>query len=246
MAGTSSSPAAQPSSLMDRAEFVKSMAVLAAGVGRPFTKEQHAVWYECLNHLTPDQMNRAVKTWLCSIGSGFPKIKEILDLAAQAEHGQQADWQEVWGLVMQALRVWSPVDVDAAMRAKSMLAPEVYGLMYAVTGGFYNMSLADAGQIAVWSSNFRDAWGRRNTRQATVRALPESLRPAVERIGYTPEELTRLTSALPEGEFEQYRKSEIQKLAVYAVSEPVVKPKERPPSRSREEQLALLEQRSPE
>jgi len=95
------------------AEFLKSVAVLSEGTGKPMTPEQIRVWYACLCDLPSDAIRQAVVRFLAEDGQ-FESIHKIRRLALECTQGVQVDAYEAFELAMACCRKYGYVSPQAA------------------------------------------------------------------------------------------------------------------------------------
>ena len=154
-------------------EFAVGMGYLTAGIGREFSQEQCAVWFDCLRDLTAAQFQHAVRRWLSESDSGFPSIAAIRQYAVEATNGQRLTAPEAWSRVLAAVRKFGHYQAAEADK----VFDDVTRRALRGIGGF--LTVCDSEEISILSGQFRRAYESLSERAEQHARLPEALRPRI-------------------------------------------------------------------
>jgi hypothetical protein len=158
---------------MTRVEFVTALAVLQAGIGREFTKQQNEAFWECLKDLPAESLKYAVKRYLCEVCSGFPSIADLRKFAAEHQNGLQDLAGEAWESATKAVRrfgSYRKVDGMDSLDNRTRMAIEH-------CGGWNWLCDVSADNRSILSAQFRRAYDAMSERENVQERLPVELRP---------------------------------------------------------------------
>ena len=148
----------------------------------PKPPEALVIYAELLADIPPEQIHKAALRYLSENREPwFPSPGQLRALATEAAGGETPEWQNAWSRIMEAAGMWSHSDAEMAKKARAHVGEALYALMKSIIAPqapFYDLMMADSAQLAVWESNFRNAYTNQRIRFDRNRALPEHLRPA--------------------------------------------------------------------
>lgn len=162
--------------MLGQDEFLEIMAEIVAYCVDDMDEALAAIYYAKLKDLTPGAFCAAKDHWLATSTKRFiPTIGELREIALDYQHGRRMHWQEAWNRILEATDVFSQQDKSRAERARLMVGTELMRYVD-LCGGFLNIQNADARTLAVYQSNFRDAYNRTEQEKVEQLKLPEGMR----------------------------------------------------------------------
>lgn len=161
--------------MLGRDEFTEIMCPLFAYV-HPKDRERIddflvELYFQGLRDIAPGHLKDAISRHLLTAPDHWlPSIGKIRELCNQCRDGRRWQWSEAWGIILQAVEVWSQTDRERASRARQMVG-DLYPFIAAL-GGFYNLANCDSRTLSVYQSNFRSAYERAEHDRAEQQKLP--------------------------------------------------------------------------
>lgn len=139
-------------------EWQPIAAVLSAGVGKSWDKQQVRVWFRILKDLTPEAVQAAVLAYLAEAEfAGFPPPgairKRAVTLLATAGGPQSAPG--AWEHALQAARQCSEYDADRTFKAMDSLDPITRRVLNSIGG--WRALMGTAG-LPIVRGQFLKAW----------------------------------------------------------------------------------------
>ena len=160
---------------MTRPEFVEWMLRLQGGIGREFSHPQMEVWFSVVGHLDAGDFSYAVQRYLAESKSAFPMPAQLLEYAAQRQHGESLDHGAAFANVMKAVRECGSYQPGKGMDS---LDPLTQAAVRAC-GGFLWFCEMEADNRATMAAQFRMAYQQAQEKHERDRRLSEHLRPAI-------------------------------------------------------------------
>ena len=160
---------------MTRQQFAQSLAYLQAGIGREFSDIQQEVWYATLQHLDAADFGYAVQRYVAEGKSAFPMPAQLLEYAAQRQHGETLDHGAAFANVMKAVRECGSYQPDKGMATLDAATQAAVR----ACGGFLWFCEMEADTRSTMAAQFRMAYQQAQEKHERDRRLPEHLRPAI-------------------------------------------------------------------
>lgn len=160
---------------MTRPEFAEAVAFLQSGIGREFSANQLEVWYATLQHLDAADFAYAVQRYVAEGKSAFPMPSQLLEYAAQRQHGESLDHGAAFANVMKAVRECGSYQPGKGMASLDTMTQAAVR----ACGGFLWFCEMEADNRATMAAQFRMAYQQFQEKHERDRRLPEHLRPAI-------------------------------------------------------------------
>ena len=160
---------------MTRTEFGEWTLWLQGGIGREFAQAQMEVWFDTLQHLDATDFAYAVRRYLAESKSAWPMAAQLLEYAAQRQHGESLDHGAAFANVMKAVRECGSYQPGAGMASLDAMTQAAVR----ACGGFLWFCEMEADNRATMAAQFRMVYQQTQEKHERDRRLPEHLQPAI-------------------------------------------------------------------
>jgi hypothetical protein len=159
---------------LSKQQWAKLGAYLSAGTGRQMSLEQINVYYDALNDLNYEVLQKACRRAIQEADQNFlPSVGAIRKYAAECTSGLLPQASEEWESVRKAIRRFGYMNKAAGLESLSPLARQA-----AMSVGWDTM--CDSENISIQAAQFRMAYEAASKREADQRRLSPELRPLIE------------------------------------------------------------------
>lgn len=156
-------------------EFNLGINVLQAGIGRTFDEGQLRAFWMCLEDLTVEQFNHAVKRYLCQVDSGFPSISKLREFAFEQSHGKSPISAEAWGDVLRSVRRHGSYDKLGGLNSLSALSRQALNGI----GGWEWACDCGVDNRQTMAAQFRMSYESLSNAEDVTLRLPDEIRPRI-------------------------------------------------------------------
>lgn len=159
--------------VLTRPQFATCAAYLAAGVGRPMSKEQLEVYYDNLNDIPFEVLKASCKAAVqVQKENWLPAVGAIRAHAAELVYGVIPGWSDEWDRVRKLVRKF---DISRRTEAYSHMSALTQQAVTAVGWS----SICDSETISMHAAQFRAAYESLAARESSFRRISPDLRPRI-------------------------------------------------------------------
>jgi len=160
-------------SVLTRPQFATCAAYLAAGVGRPMSKEQLEVYYDNLNDIPFEVLKASCKAAVqMQKENWLPAVGAIRAHATELVYGVIPGWSDEWDNVRKLIRRF---DISRKTEAYSHMSALTQQAVTAVGWS----SICDSETSSMHAAQFKSAYESLAARESSFRRVSPELRPRI-------------------------------------------------------------------